>query len=252
MMEVQPVFERSCVGCHDFGTPAGETLNLAADRNLIFNTSYNELWRKGYIKVIGGGPAEVQKPYAWGSHASPLVRVLRNEHETHDDVELTCEEFDRIVTWIDLNAVFYPDYTTSYPNNPGGRSPISNLHVNRLGELTGRDLVRQFGHASNQGPLVSFDRPERSPILESFASVGTPQYVEARDIIRAGKENLADNPDVDMKGFELSGIDLWREQKYQRRREIELRYRVAIRKGEKLYDSDVNRSVSNECTDAGR
>ena len=249
--EVQPVFERSCVGCHDFGTPAGEKLNLAADRNLIFNTSYNELWRKRYIKVIGGGPAEVQQPYSWGSHASPLVRVLRNEHDTHDDVEVTGEEFDRIVTWIDLNAVFYPDYATSYPDHPGGRSPIRALQVNRLSQLTGRDLGRQFGHASNQGPLVSFDRPEHSPILESFESVGTPQYVEALDIIRAGKGNLANNPDVGMEGFELSGIDLWREHKYQRRRKIEQRYRETIRKGEKLYDSDVNRSVLNECTDAG-
>lgn len=251
MTEVQPVFERSCVGCHDFGTSAGKKLNLAADRNLVFNTSYNELWRKRYIKVIGGGPAQVQKPYSWGSHASPLVRVLRNEHDTHDDVEVTGEDFDRIVTWIDLNAVFYPDYATSYPNNPGGRSPIGNLHVTRLGELAGRDLGRQFGHASNQGPLVSFDRPEHSPILESFESVGTPQYVEALDIIRAGKENLANNPDVGMEGFELGGIDLWREQKYQHRRKIEQRYRETIRKGGKLYDSDVNRSVLNECTDAG-
>lgn len=40
-------------------------------------------------------------PYAWGSHASRLVDVIRAEHY---DVELDREGFDRIVTWIDLNA----------------------------------------------------------------------------------------------------------------------------------------------------
>ena len=236
MAEVQPVFDQSCVSCHDFGQPAGEKLNLAADRNLIFNTSYNELWRKGYIQVIGGGPAEVQQPYSWGSLASPLVQVLLNKHDTHEDVELDSEAFDRIVTWIDLNAVFYPDYSTSYPNHPGGRSPISGSQMDRLAQLTGHDLRRQFSHASNQGPLVSFGRPEISPVLNAFTDTDTPAYREALDIIRAGKKHSSNNPDVGMNGFELSGIDLWREEKYQHRLQIEMRYREAIRKGEKKYD----------------
>jgi len=239
MAEVQPVFDRSCVACHDFGTPAGKKLNLAADRNLIFNASYNELWRKGYIKVTGGGPAEVQQAYSWGSHASPLVKVLLNTHGTHEKVTLTCEEFDRVVTWIDLNAVFYPDYSTSYPGHPGGRSPISAQEVNRLGQLTGRNLRSQFHHATNQGPLVSFDRPEISPVLESLTNPQTPEYREALEIVRAGAAHLACNPDVGMKGFGLSGIDLWREQKYQHRLKIELRYRQALRQGKKLYDGDM-------------
>ena len=236
MTEVQPVFDRNCVSCHDFGEPAGEMLNLAPDRNLIFNTSYNELWRKGYVRVVGGGPAETQPAYSWGSHASPLMRVLRNEHESHETVELSTEEVERIVTWIDLNAVFYPDYSTSYPGNPGGRSPLNATQLNRLGELTGHNFGPQFGHGGNQGPLISFDRPELSPALKQMDDPRDTAYAEALEIIQAGQEALANRPDVGMEGFELSGVDLWREEKYQERRRIEMKYREAIREGDTLYD----------------
>ncbi len=238
MTQVQPVFDQHCVSCHDFGEPAGEKLNLAADRNLIFNTSYNELWRKGFIRAVGGGPAETQPAYSWGSHASRLVRVLRNEHDEHEPVKLTEDEFARVVTWIDLNGVFYPDYATSYPSHPGGRSPLDGPQVSRLAQLTGRDLGRQFSHGGNQGPLVSFDRPERSPILAVFDDLNDPAYLEALEIIRSGQAQLAARPDVGMEGFELSGIDLWRENKYQERRQIEALYREAIRNGQKRYDDD--------------
>ena len=236
MTEVQPVFDRHCVQCHDFGKPAGEKLNLASDRNLVFNTSYNELWRKRYIQVVGGGPAEVQQAYSWGAHASPLTQVLQDRHDTHEPVELSSEEFDRIVSWIDLNAVFYPDYATSYPHNPGGRSPLTHAQVNRLAELTGISLNQQFGHNTNQGPLVSFDRPKKSPLLSVFEDTTAPEYLEALAIIDVGRQVLAANPDVDMDGFALGGIDLWREQKYQQRRQFEQAFREAIRNGTKRYD----------------
>jgi hypothetical protein len=239
MTEVQPVFDQHCVRCHDYDQAAGETLNLAADRNLIFNTSYNELWRKGMIRVVGGGPAETQPAYSWGSHASRLVRVLRNEEPSHEPVELSPDEFARVVAWIDLNAVFYPDYATSYPDHPGGRSPLDSAQISRLQRLTGHDLGRQFNHGRNQGPLVSFDRPELSPILAGFDNVEDPDYVQALEILRAGQAQLAQRPDVGMEGFQLSGIDLWREQKYHQRRQLESQFREAIRAGEKRYDEPV-------------
>ena len=235
MAEVQPVLDRHCVQCHDYGEAAGDKLNLAADRNLIFNTSYNELWRKQYINVIGGGPAKTQPAYSWGSHASLIMQVLLNQHATHETVDVSKEEIESVSAWIDLNAVFYPEYATSYPTNPGGRSPITSEQLNRLTELTGVNLGLQFAHSSNQGPLVSFDRPELSPVLQNLKH-DTPAYLEALAIIQSGKEQLARKPDVGMDGFTLSGIDLWRENKYQQRRQIEMRFREAIRLGDSLFD----------------
>jgi len=123
---VQPVFDRRCVGCHDYGRPAGEVLNLAGDLGLIFNTSYVELRRKRYVNVVGAGPTTTQPPFSWGSHASRLVKVLLEGHgdaQIDAQVQLSREEFDRIVTWIDINAPYYPEYASAYRENLYGRSP---------------------------------------------------------------------------------------------------------------------------------
>jgi hypothetical protein len=89
MTEVQPVFDQHCVSCHDFGKPAGDKLNLAADRNLIFNTSYNELWRKGFDPRGRRRACRDPARLLLGLARQSLVRVLRNEHDDHEPVELT-------------------------------------------------------------------------------------------------------------------------------------------------------------------
>ena len=66
LAEVQPVFDRACVRCHDYGKEPGKALNLASDHDLVFNTSYNELWRKKYIKLSGAGPADTQPALVLG------------------------------------------------------------------------------------------------------------------------------------------------------------------------------------------
>jgi hypothetical protein len=55
--EIQPVLDKHCVKCHDFGKKGGEKLILSGDRTLTFNFSYEELWSKGYVGAIGAGPA---------------------------------------------------------------------------------------------------------------------------------------------------------------------------------------------------
>ena len=104
--EVQPVLDRHCVSCHDYGN-AGGGLLLSGDRTLTFNTSYNELWRKKLVAVPGAGPADIQPAYAWGSHASRLIKVLRAGHY---DVTPDPEAMDRLITWVDINAPYYPTY----------------------------------------------------------------------------------------------------------------------------------------------
>lgn len=233
--EVQPVFDRHCVSCHDYGQEAGETLVLAGDRTMTFNTSYNELWRKKYVGAIGAGPSDIQQPYSWGSHASKLVEVLRSGH---NDVKLNEEEFNRIVTWIDLNATYYPRYDCAYPANLAGRCPLDNKQLQRLTELTGVPFAKLATYNKNAGPQVSFDRPYLSPCLAKFSDKSNPDYLEALDIIEEGKHMLAQRPRADMPGFEPCIIDKQRQHKYVMRREIELSRRRAIREDKKLYDSE--------------
>ena len=201
LTEVQPVLDRHCVACHDYGKPAAKKLNLAGDLNACFNTSYVELRVKNYVRVVGAGPAEVQLPKTWGSHASPLVQVLLEGHgkpEIDCRVKLDRESFDRIVTWIDINAPYYPEYAGgSYRDHRFGRCPIDDRQSSRLEKLTGVTLDRH-GVA-----LVNFTRPELSPCLDGFADNRDLKYREALGILQAGKANLALHPRPDMPGFTL-------------------------------------------------
>jgi hypothetical protein len=234
MDEVQPVFDRACVRCHDYGKEAGKTLNLARDRTSTFNTSYNELWRRKMITVVGAGPAQIQAPYSWGSHASRLVQAILNgvgEVPEHAEVVIDLEDLDRIVTWIDINAPYYPTYACAYPDNLAGRSPLDKKQLARLEALTGEALSKWAAHNSNQGPRISFDRPELSPCLDKIADKGSAEYAEALAIIEAGAAMLEKRPRADMAGFEPCPKDQEREEKYISRRLEQTLMRAALRSG---------------------
>jgi hypothetical protein len=233
MADVQPVFDRLCVSCHDYGKPAGARLNLARDRDLVFNASYNELWRKSFVGVVGAGPPEIQAAYSWGSHASPLIKKILSGHPA----ALAPEDFARIVTWIDLNAPYYPSYDCAYADNLAGRSPLNDQQLKRLSELTGIPFADQASCSANPGPQISFERPEISPCLARLADKASAEYREALAIIQAGKAMLASKPEADMPGFVACPVDQRREGKYAERQGIEARNRAALREGRKLYDT---------------
>jgi len=237
MAEVQPVLDKHCVSCHDYGKPAAKKLNLAADRDITFSTSYNELWRKGYIHCVGAGPAETQPAYSWGSHASKLIGVLRKGHKDHNDLKLSPDELDRLITWVDLNGVYYPSYASAYPDHLTGRCPLDGKQVQRLSQLVGVNIPDTCSYGSNRGPLVSFDRPEVSPCLSVLKDKDDSKYQEALALIQAGKDMLAKCPREDMPGSVPCEVDRRREAKYAMRRQIELRNRAAIRAGQKVYDN---------------
>jgi hypothetical protein len=232
MAEVQPIFDKHCLACHDFGQKGAEKLVLAGDRTLSFNASYIDLWTQGLITCVGGGPAQIQPAYSWGSHASKLVKILQSGH---NEVKLSIEEMDRLITWVDINAPYYPVYESAYPNNPCGRSPLTSGQVKQLEKLTGAKFVTD--HRSKYRAQLSFDRPAISPCLMSLEK-GNAEYVQALKIIEAGRQKLIQNPRADMAGFVPCEADQARLVRYEQRRRIELRNRAAIRDGQKVYDKD--------------
>ena len=233
--EVQPVFDKNCVRCHDFGKKAGKKLVLAGDRTNTFNVSYNELWRKKYITAIGAGPDKTQQAYSWGSHKSKIVEKLR---EGHGKIKVDSEAFDRIVTWIDINAPYYARYGSAYPHGLSGRSPLNVNQIKRLTELTGVPFVQLAHHNKNRGPQVCFDRPQVSPCLTGIEDKNTDKYREALAIIQEGADMLKKRPRADMEGFVAWEVDRKRQDKYAKRYETELRNRQAIKTGQKVYDSN--------------
>ncbi len=227
--EVQPVFTKNCLKCHDYGTRGGKKLNLSGDRGAFFCTSYVDLWATGAIKCIGGGPAEIQPAYSWGSHASRLTRTLYG----HGKTKLTDEERDRVITWMDVNAVYYPRYECAYPDNPGGRMPLSFAEQAQLEKLCGTKI--ENSHSKRQREQLDFDRPECSRILEGVK--GKPAYAEALAIIRKGAERLKATPRGDVEeGFTPCAKDRERDARSERRRAEERRVYEAIRAGKKVYD----------------
>ena len=235
--EVQPVLNKHCVSCHDYGKHAGNTLNLASDKTLAFNTAYMELWRKGYVTCVGAGPAPVQEARSWGSHPSKLIREIRKPSiPQHQDIQLTKQELDKLITWVDLNGVYYPTCACAYPESKTGRTPIDNSQLDQLCRLTGVNPIGMIYYASNGGPQVSFDRPELSPCLAGIRGTSPEKYNEALAIIRHGKEMLEKRPRADMPNFQPCETDQKRQQKYELRAQSELKNRNAIRNGMKVYD----------------
>ena len=205
--EVQPVFERYCVSCHQPSEPAGAVLDLCGDKTPAFSISYQELHRRNLTGAVHLGPPEVLPPFAWGSHHSKLVEVIGRGQ--HYGVKLDPESFDRLVTWIDLNAPYYGTYASTRMANYGGRSPLNDQQLARLSELTGIDVT-----GPKQSHVVNLTRPELSAALRMnlpkekgggaengkarFRDVDDPSYQEALAILKLGAADLLGRPRMDM------------------------------------------------------
>lgn len=246
LKEVQPIWDKHCVRCHDFGKKTETKLVLAGDKELVFNASYIELFQKwgekeALLNTVGLGLAPINPPYVVGSHQSRLVKLLDDGHE---DVKLSTEERDRIITWIDIGGPYYPDYGCSHPDNVAGRAPLTIAQVKRLGELTG---VRFLDNRGNPGWVthrlwISFDRPELSPCLQKLEQ-GSAAYDEALALIRTGQAELQNNPEADMPGFRYCEEHQAREDKYNSFRERESIRRRALIEGLKVYDPGIGSSA---------
>ena len=235
--EVQPVFDKYCVACHDYGqdnAPNQKKPILAGDLTLIFNKSYAELWSKGLINAVGAGPVQTLEPYSWGSSKSRVVEVIRKGHPRPEideqrkamgiflDPKTDREAFDRIVTWIDINGPYYPTYYTAYANNRFGRSPLDNAELQRLRELTGVETRWD----------VSFTRPEQSPMLASA------QDVEAvLALLHVGAERLRQQPRGESWDFlPVDPTDVRRAEKYDVLQGLLDEMRRAEIEGRRVYD----------------
>ena len=226
LAEVQPVFDKHCVRCHDYGQEAGQKLNLAGDLGLPFNTSYVELRKKKYVQVPGAGPTQTLLPRSWGSSVSRLAEVVLNGHgkpEIDQDINLDAEARERILTWIDINAPYYPEYASAYGDNRFGRSPLNDAQLGELRRLTGSEEV-------------NLTRPAWSACLQHFASASDPARLEALRIIEEGQRLLSTRPRADMPGFKLvSEREIRQQAKYDALQQAEQRARQAIVRGEKEY-----------------
>jgi len=232
MAEVQSVLDKHCMPCHDFDGKGARKIILAGDKGFGFNASYAELQSKGYTGAIGAGPAGHLPPKTWGSHTSPLISMLGKGHQK---VRLDKESMSRLVTWIDLNAPYYPTGYSARNGPAPGRNPLTREQSKRLYKLTG--LTENELHKADlyTGPKVSFDRPRLSPCLD--LATNAADHAELLTIIQAGKGSLEALPRADMPGFStLHDRDEKAKAHRAKYARIEQEVRQAIRDGRKVYD----------------
>ena len=131
--DVQPILDKHCVECHNADRTDGN-IDLSGELTTLFCRSYENLVSRDWVKVFREndpktGDASPIPPYTLGSHASRLIQLLRQGHE---NVQLSREEFIRLVTWVDANAPYYGSYygrrNLKYQTHPDFR-PIPTMET---------------------------------------------------------------------------------------------------------------------------
>ncbi len=102
---VQPVLDRHCVRCHDGKDPKRSV--LTGEPEGAFSKSYNALVPMVSFSAWGRPEQNLEpttSPMRFGAVASPLTRLL---DQGHGDVRLPPDDEERLITWMDANALFY-------------------------------------------------------------------------------------------------------------------------------------------------
>jgi hypothetical protein len=104
---VQPILDAHCIECHSENNPQGG-LDLTGTADGPFTRSYHALAPRVSYSEWKGTPQANHEPQTYpnqfGSPASPLMRLLS---EGHQGVQLSQQEYESLITWMDTNALFY-------------------------------------------------------------------------------------------------------------------------------------------------
>lgn len=101
--EIQPLLNRSCIGCHKEDGKAPFTLaNNGAKGDGDWRKDKSYLNLVAFTRKPGAeSDMELYNPMEWHASTSPLIQMLRKGHH---GVKLDREGWERLYTWIDLNA----------------------------------------------------------------------------------------------------------------------------------------------------
>jgi hypothetical protein len=210
---VQPVLDRYCIECHGLNRKEGEIDLVGTLEPVIFDRqqwpgpnkmtvsrAYRSLVsREGLVKVAHADmETDYSTPKDYFAHAGRLAKLLLAGHPDQDGtprVQFDRASFQRIIAWLDLNAVCYGDYSW---NKLEWREPSPE------GERALREEIRRrFGPQLAEQPfaaLVNVALPEESRILQAplaaeaggwglwregtWPSVTEPSYVRMQEFVR--------------------------------------------------------------------
>jgi hypothetical protein len=126
---IQPILDQHCVRCHGAERPDGG-LDFTATRTAgdLFQ-SYHTLFGQRAGETSLGQPlvacsdrfsnADVTRPRQFGSHMSPLIRVLLDDDLHLQQVQLDPVQWLSLVTWVDANAPYFDRFLNKRPSGGG-------------------------------------------------------------------------------------------------------------------------------------
>ena len=108
---MQPGCDKHCGGGHSGAPPRGG-LALTGAQQGRYTVSYTTLAPRVSFSAWGGKPGDFRiinsepltQPDFFGARASPLMKMLRCGHHKG---ALGPDDFERLATWMDTNALFY-------------------------------------------------------------------------------------------------------------------------------------------------
>ncbi len=179
--EVQPVLNRYCVSCHDGGKrveipdfrPLPEVYPDLSDKTYRlgskFTPAYMELRR--YLRPATQEPdMHMLPPYEFHADTAKLVQIL---NKGHHGVKLDAESWDRLITWIDLNAPAHGTWTEIV-----GPEKVNNQRDRR------REMLKRYAGIDED--------PEE--VIETAAMKWKPEPVTPLEKTRAEQIKVAPAP----------------------------------------------------------
>lgn len=178
--DLQPVLDRYCIGCHDGAKGEGSSPPDLRD-NQGFVYAYNgqskpalvkvdpqkeDLFRKysgvfqpSYIELrklvrVGGLESDIRllDPTEFAANTSELIQLLKKGHH---GVELDQDAWDRLYTWIDLNAPCHGTWSEAI-----GARKIKHYPERRI------EFAKMYGDIDTAGEVVpEYALPEQNPFI---------------------------------------------------------------------------------------
>jgi len=170
--QVQPVFNRYCVDCHQ-GINPDCGIDLSDDKTRFFNMAYDHLTEKRLVHfqwLLNEALVRSFRPLESGARVSKLVKLIEAQHA---DVNMDLESRQRIYTWIEANVPYYGTYEHTRPGTPGSRDACSDPWFKSVEQAYNRRCANCHGkgfYTSNEPrhhTWINLTHPERSRLLHA-------------------------------------------------------------------------------------
>lgn len=193
-LEVQPIWDRACIACHN---GEGKAFDLRGGKKdgKGYGTSYLNL--HPYVHRQGGeGDMVVLYPYEYHPNTSELVRLLKKGHY---NVQLTDAEWRKIYNWIDYNApdkgYFNANVLKSFPyqgyDQIERRKQLTDKYAGGAGVDWKKEIADYAAQLKNKGEIKPVMPKKVSPVKEKVLKVKGWPFAPDRV-----KEMLADEKET--------------------------------------------------------